>query len=203
MSLAELRAQNKTWIMTRFRLRMERYPRNGDAVTVETWASSRTNGIRAVRQFRFLDSKGAVLGTANSIFLMMDEARKRPVRLPKVVLELAYAEQSDPEEFEIPRLKPPENPTLKRLLEVCWKDLDANDHANNVSYVEWGLEALPLEMNRDQHLAQFDIEFLAEAFYGDQISSEVELGDDVCVHQLKNQAGALLSIATTRWVAGK
>lgn len=170
---------------------------------METWASARTNGIRAVRQFCFLDSVGSVLGTADSIFLMMDEARKRPLRLPKQVLDLAYAERSNPEEFEIPRLKPPANPTWKRSLPVCWKDLDANDHANNVSYVEWALEALPLQMNRDQHLAQFDIEFLAEAFYGDQISSEVELGVDVCVHQLTNQTGAVLSLATSRWQAGE
>ncbi len=200
MSLGELRSQNRMWILTRFRLQMERYPQNGDSVTVETWASSRTNGIRAVRQFQFLDADGGRLGRAASIFLMMDSVRKRPVRLPEVVLALADEERSDAEEFEIPRLKAPEDPGRQQTLSVGWKDLDANDHANNVSYVEWALEALPLEMNRDRMLAQFDIEFLAEAFYGDQIISAVEVNDSACTHQLKNAAGAVLALAVSRWV---
>jgi hypothetical protein len=158
MSLAELRVQNKTWTLARFRLLMARCPQNGDAATVETWASTRTPGIRAVRKFHFLDSEGALLGTADSIIIMMDVERKRPVRLPQVVLDLAYAERSDPEEFEIPRLRP----------------------AGNV----WGLAALPLEVNRDRHLAQLDIEFWPRRFTA-----------------MRN--GVLLSVATTRWVAGE
>jgi acyl-ACP thioesterase len=187
------------WILSRFRLRMERYPREGDSVTVETWASPRTNGIRAVRHFLFLDANGDTLGRASSIFLMMDSNRKRPVRLPPVVLALAHHERPDSDEFEMPRLQPPENPGRQRVLAVGWRDLDANEHANNVSYVEWALEALPLEINRDRMLAQFDIEFLAEAFYGDQVIADVEVTGSICRHQLKNSAGSVVALAVSRW----
>ena len=199
MSLSELRTQNRMWILTRFRLQMDRYPREGDSVAVETWASPRTNGIRAVRHFLFLDANGDPLGRASSIFLMMDSNRKRPVRLPPVVLALAHQERPDSDEFETPRLQAPDNPERQRVLAVGWRDLDANEHANNVSYVEWALEALPLEMNRDRMLVQFDIEFLAEAFYGDQVISEVQLHDSSGQHQLKNSAGSVLALAVSCW----
>ena len=61
-------------------------------------------------------------------------------------------------------------------------------------------EVLPLEMNRDLTLAQLDIEFLAEAFYGDQVCSEMEMGHDVCIHQLRNAAGATLCLANSRFL---
>ncbi len=180
MSLSELRSENKMWILTRFQLQMERYPQNGDAVVVETWASSRPNGIRAVREFRFLDTDSLPLGRAAGIFLMMDVARRRPIRRPQGVLDIINAERNNPDEFEIPRLRAPQDPTSERKIKVSWRDLDANNHANNVSYIDWALEALPLERNRDRMLVQFDIEFLAEAFYGEDSSSIVEITEAAC-----------------------
>jgi len=187
-------------VLTRFRLLMERYPHVGEAVTVETWASARTNGIRAVREFSFFDSNGARLGRANSIWLLLDMEKKRPVRLPQAVHNICNAERSDLEEFEIPRLQAPAHPIQAKAFEVGWKELDSNNHANNVYYVEWALEALPLEMRRDRMLAQLDIEFLAEAFYGDRVSSEVEICDSKSVHQLKKASGVVLSLVVARTV---
>lgn len=199
MSLAELRAQNKMWVLTRFRLQIERYPLNGDSVIVETWASARTDGIRAVREFRFADTRGGYLGRAMSIWLMLDQTRKRPVRLPQTVLDIRNEDRSDPHEFEIPRLKAPENPNRSKVFQVGWKDLDANDHANNVNYVEWALEALPLEIRRNNTLAQLDIEFLRQAFYGDQVTSSAEGAQDNWGHLLKNAEGAVLCVAVSQW----
>ena len=199
MSLKELRAQNRMWVLTRFRLQIDRYPESGEHLRVETWSSSRTNGIRGVREFEFFDASGEPLGRAASIFLMLDMTRRRPVRLPQLIFDLANPERSDEEEFETSRLTAPGNPNNQRHLNVWWKDLDANNHANNVSYVDWALEALPIEINRDRTLTQLDIEFLAEAFYGDDIISEVETRGEICSHQLKNSAGKLMALAVTQW----
>ncbi len=202
LSLHELLAENKTWIITRFRLQMERYPQSGEAVTVETWASSRTNGIRAVREFCFVDESGESVGRAAGIFLMMDLARKRPARLPQVVDDMVDAERSDPEEFEIPRLRALGRVDGERRFVVGWKELDANGHANNVSYLEWALDAAPLEWNRDGLLRQLDLEFLAEAFYGHEVTSRVEVGEGECGHQLVSGGGVTLGLGRSLWVRG-
>ncbi len=200
MSLLDMRAQNRMWVLTRFRLQMEHYPRVGERVTVQTWASSRTNGIRAVRDFCFLDSEGRPAGRGSSIWLLLHAVSKRPVRLPQALLDICNAELSNHEEFEIPRLRAPVHPTEAKVFEVGWKELDSNNHTNNVYYVEWALEALPLAMRRDRMLARLDIEFLAEAFYGDRVTSEAELRGEVSIHQLKNAAGTLLGLLVARSV---
>ena len=199
MSLPELREQNKMWILTRLRLVMNRYPNHRDAVRVETWASSRTNGIRAFREFQFFDESGMALGRAISIWLMLDISTKRAVRLPQIILDICNPERTDPDEFEIPRLTAPENASNGRIFEVGWKDLDQNNHLNNVNYVQWALEALPLEINRDRIMAQMDIEFLAEAFYGDQVTSEVEVSGLCCSHVLRKAEGSALALLKTNW----
>jgi acyl-ACP thioesterase len=200
LSLLDMRAQNRMWVLTHFRLQMDRYPQVGQKVTVETWASSRTNGIRAIRDFCFVDAEGKPMGRGSSIWLLLDAASKRPVRLPKAIWDICNPERSDPEEFELPRLRPPLRPSAPKFFNVGWKELDSNNHTNNVHYIEWALEALPLEIRRDRMLAQLDIVFLAEAFYGDRISSEVEICDAMSTHQLKNQAGTLLALLLTRTV---
>jgi len=200
MSLLDMRAQNRMWVLTRFRLQMDCYPKVGETVTVQTWASARTNGIRAVRDFCFLDSQGRPTGRGSSIWLLLHAVSKRPVRLPQALLNICNAERSSAEEFEIPRLRPPLHPTLSKVFEVGWKELDANNHTNNVHYMEWALEALPLATRRDRMLAQLDIEFLAEAFLGDRITSEAELRDEISIHQLKNAAGTILSVLVARSV---
>jgi acyl-ACP thioesterase len=198
LSLLEMRAQNRMWVLTRFRLQMDRYPQVGERVTVQTWASSRTNGIRAVREFCFLDSEGRPAGRGSSIWLLLHAVSKRPVRLPKALFDICNPERSNPDEFEVPRLQAPLHATESKIFEVGWKELDSNNHTNNVHYIEWALEALPLPMRRDRMLAQLDIEFLAEAFYGDQIISGVEIRDDTSFHQLKNSSGTLLCLLVAR-----
>jgi acyl-ACP thioesterase len=189
------------WVVTRFQFRIVKYPTAGESVTVETWASTRSNGIRAVREFRILTSDGSLIGDAKSLWLLLDAARKRPVRLPQIIADISNPERSDLSEFEYPRLHAPTNPSVAKTFEVGWKELDVNHHANNVNYIDWALEALPIKLRNSQTLSQLDIEYLSEAFYGDQITSEVELGESVNSHQLKNASGKTLCLVVTQTLA--
>ncbi len=188
------------WVITRFRLQIDRYPMVGERISVETWASSRTNGIRAVREFRFIDESGKQLGNAKSIWLLLDAGKKRPVRLPEAVLSICNFERSDPEEFELPRLQGPGRIDVAKTFAVGWREMDANNHVNNVTYVEWLLETLPLETRRDKKLEQLDVEFLGEACFDDQVTAESEIDAESSVHRLKSAAGTLLSLAVVRHV---
>jgi acyl-ACP thioesterase len=200
MSLLHLRSQNRMWVLTRFRLRMHRYPVCGEPVTVETWASDRTNGIRAVRDFQFLSADGEVIGHALSLWLMLDVTKRRPVRLPQVVLDIRNPERSIPGDFEFPRLKAPEQTAYHRQFQVGWRDLDANNHANNVNYIEWALDVLPLGVCRDYMLTQLDVEFLSEALYGQEITSAAGKEPEATTfcHHIGN-GQATLAVLRTQW----
>jgi hypothetical protein len=63
-----------------------------------------------------------------------------------------------------------------------------------VNYLEWALEVLPLEMNGDRQLAQADIEFPSDDFYGQQILSALDIAGDTPIHQLKNAARTSLCL---------
>ncbi|MBN2256145.1 MAG: hypothetical protein JW736_10585, partial [Deltaproteobacteria bacterium] len=55
-------------------------------------------------------------------------------------------------------------------IRVSYRDLDMNEHVNNVRYIEWIIDSFPLEFLRNHTLKELEINYLAEALYADEIS---------------------------------
>ncbi len=140
------------------------------------------------------------MGHALSLWLMLDVTKRRPVRLPQVVLDIRNPERSITGDFEFPRLKQPEQTAYHRQFQVGWRDLDANNHANNVNYIEWALDVLPLGVCRDYMLRQLDVEFLNEALYGQEIKSAAGKEPEATTfcHQIGN-GQTTLALLRTQW----
>ena len=68
---SDLLEQNCFWVLSRLSIQMEEYPRWGDHIKVKTWLTG-IGRVFAVRQFSIADSKGKVIGTAKSAWLVFD-----------------------------------------------------------------------------------------------------------------------------------
>ena len=77
---------------------------------------------------------------------------------------------------------------------MLWRDLDANRHANNVSYIEWALETIPPEVRRQQKLAHLDVEFRGEALLGQEI---------VCGAERESSSESMFYRASVKTLQGK
>jgi len=53
-------------------------------------------------------------------------------------------------------------------------DLDINQHVNNVNYIEWAIEAIPIKVIQRYQLSQFEISFRSESKYGDSVISNAQ-----------------------------
>jgi acyl-ACP thioesterase len=61
---------------------------------------------------------------------------------------------------------------------VRYSDIDMHHHVNNTKYIEWILDSYPFEMNQTHQIHTFEINFLTESSYEDEISVHTEpLGD--------------------------
>ncbi len=59
---------------------------------------------------------------------------------------------------------------MEKSYTVRYSDIDMHHHVNNTKYIEWVLDHYPFEMHREYHIHTFEINFLAEASHGDEIS---------------------------------
>jgi acyl-ACP thioesterase len=168
----QLLERGLTWVLSRLRIRLRELPGWKAQIAVQTWPSG-LDRLFALRDFRIL-VKEREIGTATSGWLMVEARSRRPIR-PDSNFDwrgLIHPERSLAVDLEkVPGVEGGE-PILQELeLPVRYADLDMNLHANNTRYVEWLLEAVPLEVLRGPRLAELDLDFLAEAEHGERILS--------------------------------
>jgi len=193
-----------TWVISRIHLRMERYPRWREQITIETWPSA-VQGRFALRDFVLSDGNGERLGVATSSWLVIDIEKRRPVVMPEI-MALLPAQEIRALDDPFPKLPEPESPDFAKEYSVRLSDLDPNMHVNNVKYVEWGLETIPTRFWRRSRLADIEISFKAESLYGDEVlsvSDRVEVGEsDIFRHSVRRVADeAELARMRTTWTS--
>lgn len=178
--ISQLNQKKLTWVLHRLHVQIDRYPEWRDEVTIRTWPSA-GDTLRAYRDFVILDSKGEELGRSLSYWLMLNMETRRPVRMPREVLDMAPSDVSHVLDIKEDRLTFKGEPDLSKTYAVRRSDLDINRHVNNVKYVEWALESMP-----EDQATEIDIEFRSECRLGDQIHSEVVKGpfDSLNYHRL-------------------
>lgn len=172
-SVEQLTEQNLTWVLARLHVQVSHYPAWRETIHVETWPSG-VDGLYATREFMVYGPGSDLIAKASSAWLMVDFARRRPVRMPAFITGLVPPDRPRPFDDPFPKLEILTQPDHMGSFKVRYSDLDLNEHANNVRYVEWAVETLPLDLIRSHHLASLEIMFRAEATLGDAVSTEAQ-----------------------------
>lgn len=201
VSIFDLQAKGLTWVLSRYHIRVSRYPLMGETVEVLTWPSGK-KGVFALRDFEVRDGDGGLLLEATTSWLIISLATKQPVRMDTVFLdENILDRRAVADDFE--RLPSPVRTDREASFTVLNRDLDFNRHVNNVVYIHWAIEGMPENVLRGARPAEVEIVYKDEAFYGDEVTARVQLPDaDACafLHQIVRKAdGAELARLRTSW----
>jgi acyl-ACP thioesterase len=191
------------WVLTRLDLTMDSWPSVGDEVVVDTWPAA-ANRLTTERRFEIFDHHGSRIGSATTLWLVLDLARRRPVRIPATVAEpLSKLGLGDrpvrPDELASPGRVDRE---LTFAIRRC--DLDSAGHVNNTSFVEWAIEAVPDDIWNRSNLERLEVAFLAECHRGQTVVSRAGARPDSepreVLHQLvRRNDGREVARARTSW----
>jgi medium-chain acyl-[acyl-carrier-protein] hydrolase len=164
------------------------------------------NRDRPFRQFSIADLSSKILGIARSAWLVLDLKSRKPQKIEplfKPVLHL-FDPLSPAEEPE--KLPAPTQPASTKSYGVRYSDIDIHHHVNNIRYIEWILDSVPLEMNQTHQIHTFEINFLAESSYEDVLLIETETFQEfppVFLHRVSREGeGKELCRARTGWKKG-
>lgn len=203
VSVEQLQKLDLTWMLSRLHVKMNRYPAWRDTVFIDTWPSGH-NGLYAAREFLIYTEDGDQIGQATSAWLMIDLKHRRPLRVPAFIDALEVPDLPRP--IPDPFLKIQALPlrTSNKSFSVGYGDLDINQHANNVRYITWALESLPLEILQTYHLKGLEVHFRSEATYGDVIDAVVSQEEEphglIVQHALYARGKEReLAVVRTRW----
>ncbi|MCC9620673.1 acyl-ACP thioesterase [Thalassospira sp. MA62] len=167
--------QGVAWVLARMVIHMRHYPENGEEITVETWPSGIARRV-VTRDFRLLNSRGDVIGVAQSFWVLFDLRERKAAQWPDWIDE---------------RLPNPPGPKLiepplriafaKDALNACDtlkarpSDVDLYGHVNNVRLMQWVLGVAGPDHQPDFHPESIDIQFRTECRVQDRV--EIRFGN--------------------------
>jgi acyl-ACP thioesterase len=163
-----LLGSNQAWVLSRLRLRMDRYPGRGEAIQVRTWPRG-IERLFAHRDFQITTAAGETLGGATSYWLLVDLTSRRPKRPEAVFEHMPTAPEDQAIRSRPDKLPPLERPEMDREVRAGYSHLDLNGHVNNAVYVEWILDAFPAEVHERFQVTRLQINFQAETRIGDRL----------------------------------
>ncbi|MEA3462034.1 MAG: thioesterase [Bacteroidota bacterium] len=166
----DMKSRKTTWVLSRMRIHMKRYPVWNEQIKLETWPSG-AERLFALRDFRVLDSKGKLIGMASTAWLILDIDTHRLIR-PKEMMEQFKLIVQDVQMFEKPldKIVLPGEGRLLMKHQVVFSDLDIVGHVNNVRYMEWCIDAATSADNAEEEIRELEINFNHEALFGDRIA---------------------------------
>jgi len=195
-----LAENNFAWFLTRQLVVMDTYPKLGETIQLLTWPKGRDR-LLWYRDFKILDSSECVIGRAVTAWLVIDLDRRRPRRTDT----LPSLHPPNDVESALPR-RPGKVAALSKntpshSIRVGYWDLDANEHVNSARYIEWILDGFDAEFHKSHRLAELEVNYLAEALYGDKVSAHCEGTDgQTFLHSLVRDGDGLeLFRAKTVW----
>ena len=148
-------------------IEMKRYPKAEETLVIETWIED-FNKLFTSRNMRLLTSEGEELGFCRTIWSIINYQTRESQDLtqyrdiPKLI-----------NDRPCPINKPGRIPTAidedPILYRVKYSDLDINRHMTSSKYIEHMLDGFSLDTFDNQRVGRFEIHYINEALYGDEI----------------------------------
>jgi len=175
--------KNMTWVLSRLHIQVFRFPFWREEIKIETWPSGRQRKF-ATRDFLIFDQKHNILVKATSSWMIIDLKTQKPIVMPEFMDEIRLPDRQRAIDDSFPKMILPKNPNLEQKFDVRLGDLDINQHVNNVKYIEWALESVPLDIWKAKILASLEISFRAETKHGERIIIQTEQNEDIFLHRV-------------------
>jgi medium-chain acyl-[acyl-carrier-protein] hydrolase len=186
VAVEDLVESGVAWVLSRLSLKVDAWPEFDDEIVISTWPEA-VNRLVTERRFEIASRQGATLGTAATLWFVLDLDRRRPVRLPAAVVEALSKHELGDRPARPNELAAPGASDREVNFQVRRSDLDRAGHANNTSYVEWAMEAVPDDVWTNEDLCRLEVAYLAECHRGQTVASRSQLLPAVQSHELRHQ----------------
>ena len=153
--------KGESWILNRVALKLERYPKLDETLTIRTWATRLTQ-FKGFREFRIM-AGDQTIGQVSTLWLYINIQKKSFSKIP---FEIEQAFPVRPDEIYFKhldrlRLPKPGDGSTKTSISLRYTDIDGNHHVNNAAYMDMIQTAL-YHQNLDTRPHLLEIQFARE-----------------------------------------
>lgn len=201
MSLKYFRDNKIAWVVYKWEIHMDKYPEYGDTIEVSTLPYS-IRKFYAYRKYEIFN-KGERIGYANSLWFLINTEKRKPCRITDNIYKMYNLTEEDNEQIPFDRLRKLKQVDYKNSFKVRYSDIDTNKHVNNVKYVSWVLENVPIEIISEHEISDLKVMYQKETAYGETIDvrTNIEEKEDKYIfnHSIMNSEGETLTLVKTEF----
>nr|GEW72566.1 palmitoyl-acyl carrier protein thioesterase, chloroplastic-like [Tanacetum cinerariifolium] len=175
----EMSLRKLIWVVTRIHVQVEKYSSWGDVVEIDTWVNAAgKNGMRRDYIIRDYVSQ-KIITRATSTWVIMNRETRRLSKIPDEVRNevtpfYLHRDAIATENIDHEKIKKLTDETAVRIrpgIAPSWSDMDANQHINNVKYIGWILESVPLKVLEKYNMGSITLEYRRECRQSDMLDS--------------------------------
>lgn len=195
---------NRTWVFYQYDIKINSYPKCYDRLRIETDPAG-FKKFYASRNYKIYNTKtDEVLVDGEAIFFLIDLSKRKAIRIPEEEYRTYGINDENNNDVVVNRLEKLKEVHYSKEFKVRYSDIDSNRHVNNTKYIEWAIEALPIDFVVSHNLNRLRVTFDKECTYGDEITTSVELREDekgkmITYHSILNKEGKSLSTIIGYW----
>lgn len=164
------------WVISRVKVEMTRLPRYGESIHVETYPTA-PRLLFYPRSHVFRDASGEVIGTANSMWVLLDVNARKIVKSEEVSARMPDNRDLKPAAGMPATVRLTADGKTSQTLLPQFSEFDLNQHVNNTRYMDWCLNALGTDILRENCVTSFDVNYDAEILPGMEIRTELSAAD--------------------------
>lgn len=186
-----LGGKNLAWVLSRMCVEADTLPAEYDEFTLHTWISD-YNRLASTRNFTLTDASGREFCRAVTQWCMIDFTTRMPADMNTIAGMHEGVIVDAPSPCERPRrIRAVEGAVASRH-RVAYSDIDFNRHMNTMRYIDLLCDAMPIEALEHMQALRFDLNFMREARYGDELTLCMEGEGSGCTFEYRNEAGEAL-----------
>lgn len=158
--ISTMQQENTSWVLSRYAVQIDRIPTTSEIISVETWIGN-CEKFFSVRNFILRDESGATIGTAISLWALINLTTRRPM----LIEEMHEGVSLDREE---PMSRPAKIGAVRADItaerRVAYSDIDFNGHLNSMRSIDHLIDMLPVSEVTECNGYRLDINFSREGF---------------------------------------
>lgn len=181
------------WLLLNWKVEIKSYPILNDNITIKTWPRI-FDKLYSYRDFEVYDENNNLIAIASSKWFAIDTQSKKIKKLTPEITQ-AYGSITQKQVFEFAfdeKIKEPEEQKLNFYYTTQRRDLDTNNHVNNLHYIDYALETLDEDIYNNLTFNNIEIIYKKEIKLKDNINCYYSLENNKHIITIKNEDNSII-----------
>ena len=163
-----LQGHSFTWVLSRLAVDINTQPRQYSNIEIDTWVNE-FNRLSSTRNFKMRIGED-VIAAGVSQWCMLNMETRQAVDMTQLKDIYERAMVAEPSPITAPARLRDIEPQASVSRPVVYSDIDFNRHVNTLRYIDLIFDSLPIELIEKNNSMRLDINFIAEALYGEVLT---------------------------------